>query len=67
MEHDDGIAVAFAELKKHQVESSEVVSATDHELDGIHDGLIFPTEEEKQTLRRVSDNIPWSAYCESFF
>jgi len=33
-----------------------------HEPDGIHDGLVFPTEEERATLRRVSDSIPWSAY-----
>lgn len=30
--------------------------------DGIHDGLEFPTEEEKKTLRRVADTIPWNAY-----
>lgn len=34
------------------------------ELDGIHDGLEFPTEEEKATLRRVADTIPWNAYRE---
>ncbi|KAK1233745.1 hypothetical protein PQX77_003092 [Marasmius sp. AFHP31] len=32
------------------------------ELDGIHDGLRFPTEEERQTLRRVSDSLPWNAF-----
>ena len=32
------------------------------ELDGIHDGLEFPTEEEKQTLRRVADTLPLRAY-----
>jgi POT family proton-dependent oligopeptide transporter len=30
--------------------------------DGIHDGLEFPTEEEKMALRRVADTIPWNAY-----
>ncbi|KAF7291146.1 putative peptide transporter ptr2 [Mycena indigotica] len=30
--------------------------------DGIHDGLVCPTEEERLTLRRVADKIPWSAY-----
>ncbi|KAG6908192.1 hypothetical protein DXG01_005781 [Tephrocybe rancida] len=34
--------------------------------DGIHDGLVFPTEEEKATLRRVSDTIPWNAYLIAF-
>ncbi|KAJ7364701.1 peptide transporter PTR2A [Mycena albidolilacea] len=33
-----------------------------HEIDGIHDGLVRPTEEELATLRRVGDNIPWNAY-----
>ena len=36
---------------------------TDQELDGIHDGLIFPTKDERLTLRRVPDSIPWNAYC----
>ncbi|KAG6895513.1 hypothetical protein C0992_000897 [Termitomyces sp. T32_za158] len=34
--------------------------------DDIHDGPVSPTEEEKQTLRRVSDTIPWSAYLIAF-
>ncbi|KAF8139291.1 peptide transporter PTR2A [Mycena galopus ATCC 62051] len=33
-----------------------------HEVDGIHDGLVCPTEEELATLRRVGDAIPWNAY-----
>ncbi|KAJ7176328.1 peptide transporter PTR2A [Mycena crocata] len=33
-----------------------------HEIDGIHDGLVCPTEEERATLRRVGDKIPWNAY-----
>lgn len=36
----------------------------DNEVDSIHEGLVFPTEEELLTLRRVSDAIPWTAYCE---
>lgn len=42
-------------------------SEDDHSVsahDGIHDGLVFPTEEERGTLRRVSDTVPWNAYCE---
>ena len=35
-----------------------------HELDGIHDSLEFPTEHERQTLRRVPDTLPWNAYRE---
>lgn len=35
----------------------------DHEaIDDVHAGLMFPTEEEKLTLRRVADTIPWGAY-----
>jgi POT family proton-dependent oligopeptide transporter len=34
-----------------------------HEIDGIHDGLVAPTEEERLTLRRIADTVPWSAYC----
>ena len=31
-------------------------------VDSIHDGLEFPTEEEKLTLRRVSDTLPWTTF-----
>jgi len=34
------------------------------ELDGIHDGLNFPTDEEKESLRRVPDSIPSNVYRE---
>lgn len=27
-----------------------------------HAGLVFPTEEELHSLRRISDSIPWNAY-----
>ncbi|KAJ7150122.1 peptide transporter PTR2A [Mycena crocata] len=37
-------------------------SFSEPELDGIHDGLVFPTDEERTTLRRVPDAVPWSAY-----
>jgi POT family proton-dependent oligopeptide transporter len=43
-------------------DSSDKYSEVEHELDGIHDGLEFPTEEERATLRRVPDKVPWSAY-----
>ena len=44
-------------------QEKERLLISDQELDGIHDGLIFPTEDERLTLRRVPDSIPWSAYC----
>jgi len=34
------------------------------ELDGTHDGLTFPTDEEKEILRRVPDSIPSNVYRE---
>ncbi|KAJ3514471.1 hypothetical protein NLJ89_g2360 [Agrocybe chaxingu] len=57
----DALAAA-AEIKKHDSISTEKHSEMEHELDGVHDGLVFPTEEERATLRRVPDTIPWNAY-----
>ncbi|KAF9456670.1 peptide transporter PTR2A [Collybia nuda] len=42
--------------------SSEENDSLQYVPDGIHDGLEFPTEEERRTLRRVADKIPWNAY-----
>jgi hypothetical protein len=39
-------------------------SSEDAEFDDSYEGLEFPTEEEQQTLRRVADAIPWTAYSE---
>lgn len=49
-------------LHADEVSSTEKSAILENELDGIHDGLEFPTEEEIVTLRRVSDAIPWTAY-----
>jgi hypothetical protein len=68
---DDAI-VALAEARRTEYQSEkkrlsdDYVASSVHIDDGIHNGLEFPTEEEIATLRRVSDNIPWSAYCEIF-
>jgi POT family proton-dependent oligopeptide transporter len=68
---DDTIA-NFAEAKCDEYEdekklsSNLYVASSVYKDDGIHDGLEFPTEEDKNTLRRVSDSIPWSAYREGF-
>ncbi|KDQ52243.1 hypothetical protein JAAARDRAFT_162976 [Jaapia argillacea MUCL 33604] len=64
---DDAITAGLAEAKHDEALSKErdISIAGSHEpeeLDGIHDGLEFPTEEERQTLRRVSDSVPWNAY-----
>jgi hypothetical protein len=45
---------------------SEKPGNIEYDVDGIHDGLVFPTEEERATLRRVPDSIPWDAYRKSF-
>jgi POT family proton-dependent oligopeptide transporter len=34
--------------------------------DGFEEDFEFPTEEELATLRRVSGQIPWSAYTIAF-
>jgi hypothetical protein len=44
-------------------QENERLLKSDQELDGIHDGLTFPTKDERLTLRRVPDSIPWNAYC----
>lgn len=59
-EHDNDKYFSEKKLSADDVES-EIAS---HELDGIHDGLEFPTDEERATLRRVPDTIPWNAYRE---
>ncbi|KAL0071117.1 hypothetical protein AAF712_001675 [Marasmius tenuissimus] len=56
------VAHREAELKKEHPEISDMSTDEVHVSDGIHDGLEFPTEEEKATLRRVSDKVPWNAY-----
>ncbi|KAJ6521164.1 POT family-domain-containing protein [Mycena vulgaris] len=64
LQTDAGAIAAASEVKKHDAsypsEKSELESM--HELDGVHDGLVFPTDEERATLRRVADDIPWPAY-----
>lgn len=64
IQHDDQTAAALVDEKKSNHNESSAGSELEHELDGIHDGLEFPTEEERATLRRVPDKVPWNAYCE---
>jgi len=65
IQQDNNAVAAISELKHAEAEKSGFHSDSDleQELDGVHDGLEFPTEEEKRTLRRVADSIPWAAYC----
>ncbi|KAI0789000.1 PTR2-domain-containing protein [Irpex lacteus] len=71
LQHDGDVLAGYAvaELSEKKLGSSDdhiVSDAASHELDGIHDGLEFPTEEEKATLRRVADDVPWGAYLIAF-
>ncbi|KAJ3785026.1 PTR2-domain-containing protein [Lentinula aff. detonsa] len=54
------------EVKKKHDELEDIDAASFNEPDGIHDGLEFPTEEERLTLRRVSDPLPWASYLIAF-
>ena len=68
------VAIAeFGNFGKYGVRDEKVAERDDrseekpnieYDADGIHDGLVFPTEEERATLRRVPDSIPWNAYRE---
>ena len=49
-----------AGLEKHS--SASCTESCLHDLDNADDELIYPTDEEKEELRRVSDTLPWSAY-----
>jgi proton-dependent oligopeptide transporter, POT family len=64
---DDAHFAGLAEAKKDETILSQkhaiMETSSEEELDGIHDGLEFPTEEEKETLRRVPDKLPLNAYC----
>ena len=69
LQADRDIIAGLAEAKRdeYELEKKGIISPTssahEHELDGIHDGLEFPTEEERHSLRRVADHVPWNAYC----
>lgn len=69
LQADKDILAGLAEAKRDEAEyekqNIDDSTSQEHELDGIHDGLEFPTKDERHTLRRVSDSIPWSAYRES--
>lgn len=66
LQTDTAEFAGLGEAKKHEYEyeKSHVVSEEGDEPDGIHDGLEFPTEDERLMLRRVPDKVPWGAYCE---
>jgi hypothetical protein len=64
---DDFAALSHTEKVRSEfdddVKRSESSESEEREVnDGVHDGLEFPTGEEKLTLRRISDKLPWAAY-----
>ncbi|KAG9220199.1 hypothetical protein CCMSSC00406_0007106 [Pleurotus cornucopiae] len=70
LERDTALVAGLAEANQDEGKINEKRTSSEqsidqdinHQLDGIHDGLDFPTEEERLSLRRVADTIPWSAY-----
>lgn len=72
VQHDDVAFAALSDVKEREHELEKRGSSEDqvsshndlHGLDDVHEGLTFPTEEERQTLRRIADTIPWNAYRE---
>jgi POT family proton-dependent oligopeptide transporter len=62
--HADEKQLEYEDVKN--LSSDDQIVSSFYDDDGVHDGLQFPTEEERRTLRRVSDSIPWAAYSECF-
>ena len=67
----DDANVALAEVGLEKIDKtekhpgsqiSESITSLEAEFDEVHAGLEFPTEEERQSLRRISDALPWPAY-----
>jgi proton-dependent oligopeptide transporter, POT family len=42
--------------------SVDLIPSKQPDLYGVHGFSGFPTEEERQSLRRIADKIPWNAY-----
>jgi POT family proton-dependent oligopeptide transporter len=62
---NDGLALAGLDHEgKNYHEADEKIheSSSDVQEDDVHAGLEFPTDEERATLRRVADALPWTAY-----
>ncbi|KAJ7793616.1 hypothetical protein B0H14DRAFT_3497833 [Mycena olivaceomarginata] len=52
---------------KKALDKKSFVNSSEEANYGIHDGLVFSTEEERLTLCRASDRIRWNAYPVSTF
>ncbi|OBZ66420.1 putative peptide transporter ptr2 [Grifola frondosa] len=70
LQTDDIVFAGYAEAKKDEYEKKSPSSDDHHlshtEFDSVHEGLEFPTDEERDILRRVSDSVPWNAYMIAF-
>lgn len=65
---DDSALAAISYVGNDEKSSREDESIDRKDInedDDAHAGLVFPTEEEQATLRRVADSLPWSAYSMS--
>lgn len=65
LQTDDAIPAAIAEAKhdEFELDKKELNAASSIDDSLQHDGaLILPSEEERLTLRRVADKIPWAAF-----
>ena len=64
---DNDTKAGLAEATRDELELEKTGLAirddSSGELDGIHDHLEFPTEDEMKSLRRVPDSIPLRTYC----
>ncbi|KAF7313468.1 hypothetical protein HMN09_00502700 [Mycena chlorophos] len=62
-------AIVIRDQEKEDLDSKSVVKTgtDDEELDhDLYNGAEFPTEEERATLRRISDDLPWNVYLIAF-
>ncbi|KAJ9239149.1 hypothetical protein DTO169E5_4439 [Paecilomyces variotii] len=78
VDDSDILEVAKVHAPQHALEtpaSEKTVAISDKGFDlnfqelgqeAFTDGRVAPTEEEKQTLRRVADRVPWTAYTVAF-
>ena len=69
LQTDDAILGGLAEAKRDEFLDEKAGLHGSHSsledgviADDVHAGDVFPTEEEKATLRRVADHVPWTAY-----
>jgi hypothetical protein len=66
---DSATATAILTDSKHNEvkvldEKEHISPSVSNSLEDDEPDLEFPTEEERETLRRVADTVPWNAYRE---